>query len=265
MSMSGRLDLSLVEWRALAGVCICLEVYEEGLWADEESCVSATGEREDRLLGRRDARTGEWIAGQLDVLESKGLVKRHGTEPRVRLEGRAAVWAQGLLGFGPDLETAMAAVGLETPANVPGLSRERGGGCGAAAAAGNVQERRRLSVGTSERLNVTLAAAAAAPTSVGANGGDGWRERVQGFVGDADYVKFWGKAEYGWVFEDGLAALERAYRYLKAGVDSGETRIRTTAGRALWNQFRIEQRALMRKGSFTEGREGREGREAREQ
>lgn len=138
--MSGRaaLDLSLVEWRALAGVCLCLEVYEGGLWADEARVLAVTGEREDRLLGRR-AGSGEWVRGQLDSLEAKGLVKRHGVEPRVRLLQRvnAAGAAQGALGFGLDLETALAQVdGERTSLSLTPNPSPRGRGEPAAAAAG---------------------------------------------------------------------------------------------------------------------------------
>lgn len=237
--MSARLELSLVEWRALAGVLYCQVPHEGGVWADEEAVVRVTGERVDRLCGRMGSHG--WVKGQLDLLADKGLVVRHPTEGRVRVLTGGNRDNGGTLSFGMDLEKAVAAVELETPALVPGyptrLARDRGGGW-AAAAAGNVPER--LVVETSERLNVSnvVRPAAAATTSVVAAE---WRERVRLLVGDGDYFKFWGKGCYSFVFEEEVKALERAFNYVKAGLDSRELKIRTTVGRTLWSQFQIER------------------------
>ncbi len=69
------------------------------------------------------------------------------------------------------------------------------------------------------------------------------RDRVQAFVGDRDYERYYGRPCWCWLFEDPAASqLERALRYLTAGIAEGAIRIRKSPGAALWEQFGRLQR-----------------------
>jgi hypothetical protein len=71
-------------------------------------------------------------------------------------------------------------------------------------------------------------------------------DQVRSFVGDRDWFhpNYWdaGRVQFhgAGIFTDHLPAVQRAFSYLSAGVTSGEIKIRTTPGRALWDQVKRE-------------------------
>jgi hypothetical protein len=69
--------------------------------------------------------------------------------------------------------------------------------------------------------------------------GDGLRRRVEEFVGPTDWRKFWMHERYQEIFDDPIRAsvLAGSLRYLQAGMKTGVVRVRTNAGRALWEDY----------------------------
>lgn len=60
------------------------------------------------------------------------------------------------------------------------------------------------------------------------------REVVRGFVGEEDYRERWARAGYAFKGEERRFLVE-GFNLLVAGLEDGTTRVRTTAGRALWS------------------------------
>lgn len=71
------------------------------------------------------------------------------------------------------------------------------------------------------------------------------KQRVKAFVGEKDWtsVKFWNSGE-GWrqsLFTEDGEVLDRALRYVEAGLKSGEILVKKSRGAMLWDQFQRER------------------------
>lgn len=81
------------------------------------------------------------------------------------------------------------------------------------------------------------------------DGGDALRRRVEAFVGATDWRKFWEHERYQEIFDDPMRAnvLAGSLRYLQAGLKTGVVRVRTNAGRTLWDDYQRSLRARLAK------------------
>lgn len=81
------------------------------------------------------------------------------------------------------------------------------------------------------------------------DGGDALRRRVESFVGPTDWRKFWMHERYQEIFDDPIRSgvLAGSLRYLQAGLKQGVVKLRTNAGRTLWEDYQRSLRTRLAK------------------
>lgn len=142
------------------------------------------------------------------------------------------------------------AKGLKTGAEMHGLPNS--GNLPDSGNGGKGGDVKRLSVETLERLNVN-GARARLPDSGNDEAGS-LQERIRKFVGDDDYAFHWERAHYLWRDPERLLQLRRSVNYFLAGVRSGEVKVKTNNGRALWSQAQTDWERYQREKASYEKR-----------